>query len=274
MKYFIDFEATQFSMEIISVGSVREDGQTFYALVAPKEGKITPFITTLTGITAEMVKTAMTPDSVFSQFYDWVFKNPNDIPEFIVWGDSDTDFAKHTCHHTETLKAKMVLGYICGNTKDYAKACKKNLKWATNHSLINTLKRFNPSAEQNHNSLDDAVLLKELYNFIENTPREILDEKFTDWKKTPNNPAFNSASPQPKWDCAGYPVGTICIIDSHKIATYTFQDIESAALWIKENKCKKDNYDNFDLEQTMRKLNKAINCNKAYYGMKWRKVRV
>lgn len=68
MKYFIDFEATQFSMEIISVGCVREDGQTFYALVAPKEGKITPFITNLTGITAEMVKTAMTPDSVFRSF--------------------------------------------------------------------------------------------------------------------------------------------------------------------------------------------------------------
>lgn len=273
MKYFIDFEATQFSMEIISVGCVREDGQTFYALVAPKEGKITPFITNLTGITAEMVKTAMTPDSVFSQFYDWVFKNQSDIPEFIVWGDSDTDFAKHTCHHVETLKAKMVLGYICGNTKNYAKVCKKNLKWASNHSLINTLKRFNPSAEQNHNSLDDAILLKELYNFIENTPREILDEKFADWKKTPNNSAFNPVPPQPKWDHAGYPVGTICIINSHKVATCTFQDIESAALWLKENKCKKDNYDNFNLEQTMRKLNTAVNCNQSYYGMKWRKVR-
>ena len=168
MKYFIDFEATQFSMEIISVGCVREDGQTFYALVAPKEGKITPFITNLTGITAEMVKTAMTPDSVFSQFYDWVFKNPNDIPEFIVWGDSDTDFAKHTCHHTETLKAKMVLGYICGNTKDYAKACKKNLKWATNHSLIiefsidgNVLSRSKLLIEDENDINEQAKTLKE-----------------------------------------------------------------------------------------------------------------
>lgn len=273
MKYFIDFEATQFSQEIISVGCIREDGQTFYALVAPKKGKITPFITNLTGITAEMVDSAMSADAVFSRFYDWLFENLDDIPEFLVWGNSDGDFARHTSRHATTLKARIALGYICGNYRDYAKMCKKKLKWADNHSLLNTLKRFNPSAEQNHNSLDDAVLLKELYNFIENTPREILDEKFADWKKTSNNLAFNSTSSQPKWDCAGYPVGTICIINSHKIATYTFQDIESAALWIKENKCKKDNYDNFDLEQTMRKLNKAINCNKAYYGMKWRKVR-
>ena len=40
MKYFIDFEATQFSEEIISVGCKREDGETFYALVRPVEGKI------------------------------------------------------------------------------------------------------------------------------------------------------------------------------------------------------------------------------------------
>lgn len=52
MNYFIDFEATQFSGEIISVGCVREDGETFYVLVQPQKGKLTPFITNLTGITA------------------------------------------------------------------------------------------------------------------------------------------------------------------------------------------------------------------------------
>lgn len=35
MKYFVDFEATQFAGEIISIGCVREDGKTFYSLVAP-----------------------------------------------------------------------------------------------------------------------------------------------------------------------------------------------------------------------------------------------
>lgn len=85
MKYFIDFEATQFSQEIISIGCIREDGQTFYALVAPKKGKITPFITNLTGITAEMIDSAMSADAVFSKFYDWLFENLDDAPEFLVW---------------------------------------------------------------------------------------------------------------------------------------------------------------------------------------------
>lgn len=85
MKYFIDFEATQFSEEIISVGCKREDGETFYALVRPVEGKITPFITNLTGITAEMVEEAMSPDTVFEMFYDWAFKDANEMPEGYVW---------------------------------------------------------------------------------------------------------------------------------------------------------------------------------------------
>lgn len=84
MKYFIDFEATQFSQEIISIGCIREDGQTFYALVAPKKGKITPFITNLTGITAKMIDSAMSADAVFSKFYDWLFENLDDAPEFFV----------------------------------------------------------------------------------------------------------------------------------------------------------------------------------------------
>ena len=56
MKYFIDFEATQFSNEIISVGCVREDGETFYSLVNVQRNKITPFITDLTGISKNDVE--------------------------------------------------------------------------------------------------------------------------------------------------------------------------------------------------------------------------
>ena len=95
MKYFIDFEATQFSEEVISVGCIREDGETFYSLVSPVEGKITPFITNLTGITAEMLQNAMSPDHVFDQFYDWAF-NGDDTPDFFVWGSNDVDFLRHT----------------------------------------------------------------------------------------------------------------------------------------------------------------------------------
>lgn len=122
MKYFIDFEATQFSQEIISIGCIREDGQTFYALVAPKKGKITPFITNLTGITAEIS------------------------------------------------------------------------------------------------------------------------------------------------------AGTICIVNSKKRATNTFTSVEAAALWLKENKCESDTYEHFNLENTIKNIEKAIKGGNHYYGMGWRRV--
>jgi DNA polymerase III epsilon subunit-like protein len=269
MKYFIDFEATQFSQEIISIGCIREDGQTFYALVAPKKGKITPFITNLTGITAEMIDSAMSADAVFSKFYDWLFENLDDAPEFLVWGNSDGDFIRHTSRHATALKAKMALGYICGNYRDYAKMCKKELKWECNHSLLNTLRRFNSSAEQNHNSLDDAVLLKEVYDFISNTSRETLDEMFADWKRKATN---KESVFIPKWNKAGYPAGTICIVNSKKRATNTFTSVEAAALWLKENKCESDTYEHFNLENTIKNIEKAIKGGNHYYGMGWRRV--
>ena len=64
MKYFIDFEAMQFSNYIISVGCVREDGKEFYSLVHTPEHtnkNVSKFITDLTGITTEMVEAAPSP---------------------------------------------------------------------------------------------------------------------------------------------------------------------------------------------------------------------
>ena len=39
MNYFIDFEATQFSNDIISIGCIDENGEEFYSLINPGEGK-------------------------------------------------------------------------------------------------------------------------------------------------------------------------------------------------------------------------------------------
>ena len=70
MRYFIDFEASQFAEEIISVGCVDESGRSFYSLVRPKKPKkVTDFITKLTGITREEVLAAATADEVFSKLY-------------------------------------------------------------------------------------------------------------------------------------------------------------------------------------------------------------
>ncbi len=71
MKYFIDFEATQFTQEIISIGCIREDGEKFYSLIKPKNLKtITKFITELTGISKKDLVNEKNSDEVFENFFD------------------------------------------------------------------------------------------------------------------------------------------------------------------------------------------------------------
>ena len=73
MKYFLDFEGTQFSHRIISIGAVCENGHSFYSLVKPESKyKISKMITELTGITIEDIDNAKGAIEVFNEFYNWV----------------------------------------------------------------------------------------------------------------------------------------------------------------------------------------------------------
>ena len=61
MKFYIDFEATQYTENIISIGCVAENGDSFSSLVNCPY-KVGSFVTQLTGITNDMVSTAPSPD--------------------------------------------------------------------------------------------------------------------------------------------------------------------------------------------------------------------
>ena len=269
MKYFIDFEATQFSEEIISIGCIREDGETFYSLVAPVDGKITPFITNLTGITAEMLKTAMSPDHVFEMFYDWAFI-ADDTPDFFVWGNSDVDFLRHTFKRTTSRKARMAIGYMCGSATDYAKKFCKTIK-ADSCALIkafNTL--VDEEASQTHNALDDAVMLFQVYDIATNIPVSELKEKMSTVvtiKKT------GTAAQEKiiKWNEMGLDKGTICIINKKGKALQIFKDIEEAADWILNTKISEEQREKTNRNNIKKKIKSAYSGGQ-YYSMAWRIV--
>ena len=89
MNYFIDFEATQFSNEIISIGCVNQDGENFASMVYTDK-KITPFITNLTGITDKINKEAPSLDDVFTNFFYWVLEhNDGTSCRFYCYGSTD-----------------------------------------------------------------------------------------------------------------------------------------------------------------------------------------
>lgn len=262
MKYFIDFEATQYSNEIISVGCIKEDGQSFYSLVAPVEGKITPFITNLTGITAEMVKNAMSPDVVFDNMYHWVFDNDND-PEFYVWGNTDVDFVRHTFKRTNLLTARLILGYMSGSIRDYAKVFCKKYKLSS-CSLIKAFKCIEPNAEQNHNALDDAMMLYKIVNNIDNISDEVIKEQFVCFVPKEENDE----------DVIGHlPTGTIYVIAGKKFVK-AFEEVEDAAEWFldKQGCCKNMDKETKDASTitVIKNIKKHIANGKCYGNFKWR----
>lgn len=171
MNFFIDFEAAQFTNEIISVGCISENGDTFYSLVKP-EGKITKFIIDLTGITNEMLVDAALPDKVFSDLFDWCMeKSPNEQNIFYCYGNTDVQFLKANIKRSTNFKAGAMLSYIKSSLTDYAPKVKVHygLIKPINLGKIANYIRGN-EIEQNHNALDDARLLKYVFEEVESSP--------------------------------------------------------------------------------------------------------
>lgn len=173
MKYFIDFEATQFSNEIIAVGCVNEKGDTFYSLVKP-ESKITSFITELTGITQEDVEAALEPNIVFSNMFDWILKDSaNDKNEFYCYGNCDVKFIKTNFNKSTNFKAGAMLGFIRSSLIDYAPRVKAHYGLCTPINLGKIADHIRGYAvSQTHNALDDALLLKFVFEEVESTPTD------------------------------------------------------------------------------------------------------
>lgn len=229
MKYFIDFEATQFSNEIISIGCSREDGKEFYSLVKPEKRKLTKFITNLTGITQEMVDEAPTADEVFSQFFDYL-EGDSEL-NFYCYGNTDIDFIKKTLENTTDFKATAALSMIGMNLRDYSKSVKLHFGLHRNIGLVKVLAYYRGVDEihQDHNALTDANYLREVFLNIEN-------EEFVEGDPFPEYKAPQVQNP-PKKGKAGndYSVrmADVLRIERKKagVIEESYETIEEAIAW-------------------------------------------
>lgn len=183
MKYFIDLEATQFSNEIISIGCVREDGETFYSLVNVSKNKMTNFITELTGITKEDVSTAPSSDEVFTKFYDWLVPDESKV-QFFCYGNADLGFIRRNLNKATTVKAQMALSVLALHLVDYSKCVERHFGLIKSISLKKVLAYYRQVAEveQNHNALEDALFLKEIYDRI-NDEDDVVECPFPGYEK-------------------------------------------------------------------------------------------
>ena len=171
MLYFIDFEASQFTQEIISIGCVCETEHSFYSLVHTNH-KIGNFIQELTGITQTEINLAPTPDEVFLHFFNWLQEtNPTgDKLQFICYGNLDTVFASHTLKNIQhSYLAQAALSLIALHTLDYSVLVKNYFGLNKNIALVKVAQYLQPEKNilQTHNALDDAVMLKQVYDCIQ-----------------------------------------------------------------------------------------------------------
>ena len=163
MNFYIDFEALQFSGRIISIGCVNDNGEKFYTLCKPsKRGeKVNEFITTLTGITNEMLENAPSANEAFENFCDFVRNTCGETcPSFYCYGNSDVDFLRATGKHLTSFNAMMFCDFIRHNLVDYSPtACSyfpsfETLALKKIYSLIQE-----DNEPQRHNALEDAEML-------------------------------------------------------------------------------------------------------------------
>ena len=182
MNFFIDFEATQFSNHIISVGCISEKGVPFYSLVNT-EHTITTLITELTGLTEQMIAVAPSPEIVFSQLLEWVKEqSENEKPHFYCYGTSDKHFVKTNFDESETFTASQMLSYLYTDMEDYSDIVKAHFGLNQNISLLKVYNYCSKEDKtQSHNALEDATMLLEVYQYINSHENEF--EVFPEYKE-------------------------------------------------------------------------------------------
>lgn len=170
MNFYLDFEATQFSERIISIGCVSENGKTFHTLVKPVNGdKVNNYITELTGITNEMLENAPTADQAFNNFFDFVINtNDNTIPSYFCYGSGDKTFIDKTVKYMTDVRAISFAVSVRTMLIDYAQEVKAylSIKGIPLKKLI-ALVRHVENVEQIHDAMDDAMMLKECVEGID-----------------------------------------------------------------------------------------------------------
>ncbi len=193
MKYYMDFEATQFEQEIISVGCVDECGREFYSLVKPHSlRKMTGFITELTGITTAQLIRAPGADEVFSQLYDYIDKTGRS--DFFCYGNCDGRFIRMTLKYVKTFKAQCMLGIILSSLTDVSPEISRIFKTNQTVSLYKLSDYYGAPGERNHNALSDAKLLKHVCEHCKD--EELAECPFPEYVQVGRAVVSKAAAPQ------------------------------------------------------------------------------
>lgn len=275
MNYFIDFEATQFSNEIISIGCVNQVGETFYSDVRAKK-KISSFITSLTGITDEQNKAARTSDDVFAEFFDWILSFPDEKATFYCYGNTDINFVKKNLGNTNNIKAQAALSMIGMNLHDYASVTKMHFGLVKNIALIKLVAYYRgvDEVKQTHDALEDALFLKEVFEHV-STEGEVEGHPFPDYELAATQTKAAEGQPKsavqsPRAWLKGLSHRVEMYDENGEILEQTFDTINAARLYVMNNKMGPIDKKRADKAKIENKIINADKKNISYSGQMWK----
>lgn len=181
MNFYFDFEASQYTERIISIGVVAENGAAFDTLVKLPEGdKVGDFVSHLTHITDEMLAAEDVPtaDKAFAKLDLWMLsmsQGSDTSPCFYCYGDSDPRFLRKTVKKMNTYHGIMCATALAELMVDYSPLVKQHLAVkGISLKKLTALVRHVESVEQNHDALDDAYMLKECFEGLGDlTPEDV-----------------------------------------------------------------------------------------------------
>ena len=155
----VDIETTGLSPiedEIIEIGAIKVENNLIvdsYSQLIKINRSLSPFITNLTGITNDMLKTGKIPTEVYQEFVKFVGQN-------IIIGHNvnfDLGFLSNKC--------KKYINYNLNNDYiDTLYMARRLVPNSVNYKLGTLAKLFNISYEGAHRGLKDVEITYEVYN--------------------------------------------------------------------------------------------------------------
>ncbi len=265
MDNYFDFEATQFSERIIAIGATCDYGD-FDCLVSSFKKKITPFITQLTGITKEMVEGAPTANDAFIDLWQWIAHvNEGGEPVFYhCYGESDRNFLHNTADKMEENAMSRFVRKLADSMIDDSKiVCRFFHTKAI--GVHKALKYFEPEIpDQDHDPLNDAILLKRLMEHIEKA-EPLADCPYEECVTQPKT----SIKAKPQRAKEVYHI-VITHATDEKAKSKTFMHLGQATSWMVSKM--KNNYPCVNFDRVLKRIQKAMETGTSYANWYWNKV--
>lgn len=282
MKFFIDFEALQYSEQIISIGCSSEEGNTFQTYVKPPKGeKVSKFITELTGITDETLVDAPTADEAFNLFFDFIINNSvSGRPEYFCYGDADKSFLNKTIKKMSDPRAITFVVALEKELVDYSSSVKKYFNTKNNIALRKVyILLKEEDTIQKHDALEDAQMLQEV---AMNLTNKCVPEDLETIKSIPSQKKPGGKNKAPEifcsWNGSKEEANTLadetnwsvrCWSSDNGIKKY-FDCWTTASLWVLKYACRNKSPKNEKhIKSVIGTIQNAIKNQTKAYGFWW-----